>query len=425
MEWPRAGGGKTRGNRMDRRSPSAKIRMSAVIEWIRAGFLLDEGGALHDSAARSDRPIADSAFSMGSSPLTVRVGVVGLGFGPVHVAAYRRDPRCEVVALCARHEDHATEAARRLGIPRAFGDWRRLLDEKERVDVISLAVPGPVQVEIGQAALEAGKHVLFEKPLADTADGANRLALQAERRARATAVNFEFPESPAWGEAKRLLDQGRIGCLRHVTVTWRVETYANKARLDSWKTRSADGGGALNLFTSHCFHYLEWLVGPVRSISAALQRAPGDHREGDTLDAIVLVTESGVTLFLNIATDAFLGGGHRVELCGDNGTLVLENRDADYIRGFRLLLAERKDRELQPQPVADIPGPPTEDGRITATGAIVHRLLDVVRRGEGRVTPGVREGARVQQLIDAARVSSRDGVVVAVGASAATGPGET
>jgi predicted dehydrogenase len=342
--------------------------------------------------------------------------VVGLGFGPVHVAAFRRDPRCEVVALCARREDRAEEAARRLAISRALGDWRRLLDEKAGVDLISLAVPGPVQAEIGRAALQAGKHVLFEKPLADSAEAANELALMADKLGRATAVNFEFPEGPAWHEAKRVLDEGRIGRLRHVVVTWRVETYANKARLDSWKTRSAEGGGAMNLFTSHCFHYVEWLFGPVRSISAALQRAPGDGRDGDTLDGIVLITEDGVPIVLTIATDAFLGSGHRLDLCGDDGTLVLENREADYIRGFRLFLAERKDRELQPQPVSDVPG--TEDGRIAATAAIVHRLLDVVTRGEGRVTPGVREGARVQQLIDAARVSSREGRVVAVSSNA-------
>ena len=350
---------------------------------------------------------------MGSSPL-VRVGVVGLGFGPVHVAAYRRDPRCEVVALCARHEERAADAARQLGIPRAFGDWRRLLEERERIDVISLAVPGPVQAEIGRAALDAGKHVFFEKPLADTAGAADALAVLADKLDRATAVNFEFPEGPAWQEAKRLLDEGRIGPLRHVAVTWRVETYANRVGLDSWKTRSADGGGALNLFASHCLHYVEWLVGPVRSLSATLRRAPGDVREGDTLDAIVLVAESGVTVALSIATDAFLGSGHRLEVCGDEGTLVLENRESDYVRGFRLFLAERKDRELLPRPVSDVLGSPTEDGRIEATAAIASRLVDVVTRGEGRVAPGVREGARVQRLIEAARASNRDGYVVAV-----------
>jgi predicted dehydrogenase len=345
----------------------------------------------------------------------IRVAVVGLGFGSVHVAAYRRDSRCEVVALCGRQRERAVEVANHLGVPRALVDWRELLDPAENVDVISLAVPAPVQVTIGRAALEAGKHVFFEKPLADSVESAEALASLAAAHRRATAVNFEFPETAAWKEAKRLLNEGRIGALRHVAATWRVETYANRERLDTWKARSAEGGGALNLFASHCLYYLEWLLGPMRSISAKLDRAAGDERQGDTLDAMVLTAESGVTTVLSIATDAFLGPGHRLELYGDAGTLVLENRGSDYISGFRLLLAERQERDYRAVPVPEVEESRTEDGRVDATAAIVRRLVDAIALRKEDPTPGVREGVRVQRLMDAARLSSSAGRVVPVG----------
>jgi predicted dehydrogenase len=87
-------------------------------------------------------------------------------------------------------------------------------------------------------------------------------------------VNFEFAEIPAFREAKQLLEAGRIGAQRHVSVAWRVENYANKVRLGGWKSERASGG-ALNLFASHGFYYLEWLLGPIAAISAVLEKAPG------------------------------------------------------------------------------------------------------------------------------------------------------
>jgi predicted dehydrogenase len=348
-----------------------------------------------------------------ASNAAVRVAVVGLGFGAVHVAAYRHDPRCEVVALCGRDEARVRREANRLGISKAFSDWQTLLEQKD-VDVISLAVPAPAQVEIGSAALRASKHVFFEKPLADTLASAEMLARLAAENRCTTAVNFEFPEVPAWKDAKRLLDDGKIGPLRHAAISWRVETYANKLGLDGWKVRASDGGGALNLFASHCLYYLEWMFGPVRSVSASLHRPPGDAREGDTQDALVLVTEGGLPVVVAIATDAFLGCGHRLDVFGREGTLVLENRESDYVAGFRLSLAQRSDAEYRLLPTASPRSSPTEDGRVGATASILHRFIDGVLGGDTRPSPGILEGVRVQRLMDAVRAASTTGRVAIV-----------
>ncbi len=305
--------------------------------------------------------------------------------------------------------------AQRLGVPKGLADWRALLAQ-EGADVISLAVPARAQVEIGLAALAAGKHVFFEKPLADTLTSAEALSRSAREHGGITAVNFEFPEVHAWQEAKRLLDETRIGPLRHVAVTWRVETYANRERVDTWKARSAEGGGALNLFASHSLYYVEWMFGRISSVSATLQRASSDERAGDTFDAMHLVTERGLPIALTIATDAFLGPGHRVEAYGDGGTLVLENRESDYVAGFQLMLATRGDDEYRLIPTTSPRRSPTEDGRIETTAAVARRFIDSIANGRGRPTPGVVEGVRVQGLMEAARLSSQTGRVVAVAA---------
>jgi predicted dehydrogenase len=115
----------------------------------------------------------------------IGVAVVGHGFGAIHVAAFRRNARCKVLALCGRRPEKVRENAELLEIPRATCNWRELLAMRD-VDVISLAVPAPAQLEIGLEALAAGKHVFFEKPLADTLEGARQLATLARENQRVT-----------------------------------------------------------------------------------------------------------------------------------------------------------------------------------------------------------------------------------------------
>ncbi|HET6340369.1 MAG TPA: Gfo/Idh/MocA family oxidoreductase [Polyangiales bacterium] len=350
---------------------------------------------------------------MERGPAPLRVAVVGLGFGSVHVAAFRQDPRCEVVALCSRQLERAESAARVLGISRALTDWRALIASHD-IDVVSLAVPARAQPEIGSAALQAGKHVLFEKPLADTLAGAEQLAAAARGQANVvTAIDFEFPEIPAFRDAKQSLTAGAIGTLRHVAVTWRIETYNNRMKLepsDTWKSETAAGGGALNLFGSHVLYYLEWLFGPVKSVSAALERPAADTRALDTLVTLSLVTRAGLPIVVSIATDAYQGSGHRVDIYGEGGTLVIENRSADYISGFELQTFLRaNDRASVGSRVE--PSSAESDGRVLATAAVVRRFVDGIQKGRASA-PDVMDGLRVQRLMDAVQRSSEQRRVI-------------
>src|SRR5581483_1321497 len=100
-------------------------------------------------------------------------------------------------------------------------------------------------------------------------------------------------------------------------------------------------------------------------------------------------------------TDAFSGAGHRLEVYGDEGTLLLENREADYISGFKLFISTREGgafREIVPAEAATF-GRTGEDGRIAATASIARRLIDTIRQSDIATTPSVHDGVRVQALI--------------------------
>ncbi len=333
--------------------------------------------------------------------MTLKVGIIGIGYGQaVLLPAFRLDPRCEVVAICASQAERAAKVAEKLNIPRAVGDWRELVSDPQ-IAALAIATQPALQTEIAQAALAQGKHLFCEKPLAHDRTTALEMTQAAEQAKIANMVDFEFPEVAAWQQTKTILTGGGIGSLRHAAVSWNVETYANKMKLESWKT-AAESGGTLNSFVSHTFYYLEWLLGPIVRLSARLLRAPDDFRSGDTLAALILELASGAAVTVSVSGAAFLGNGHRLEFYGDDGTLWLDNPTADYTRGFRVWHGTRQTNRLEDvtAPVVAAEG----DGRIEAVGPLVRRFVDWAEGGAPQ-RPNFRDGLRVQQLLEAARQS--------------------
>lgn len=352
---------------------------------------------------------------MGYSQSSVlRVGVVGIGFGQqAHIPAFRRRRDCEVTVLCASSEARARTVADRLGVPHAHGDWRKLVADPG-IDAISVATPPALQPAIVTAALEAGKPVFCEKPLALSGDRALAMLLAARQSGLANMVDFEFVTIGAWLQAKRLMEQGVVGQLRHVSVTWHVETYANRMGIKSWKTApAAMGGGTLASAVSHTFHYLEWLLVPIRQLTAKLFIPPGAGAMlGETAVVMCLELEGGASGSVSVCSNAFLGSGHRVEIYGDQGSLFLDNSTSDYVAGFTLARGTRQTNKLEP--VAAEPADfEAGDGRILAVGRLVDRFVEWVRTGVA-ASPSFEDGYRVQQLMECAILADSTGGWVAV-----------
>ena len=333
----------------------------------------------------------------------LRIGVVGLGFGQqAHVPGFRSDDRCEVVAICGSERSRAKRVADSLGIAKAYGDWRELVADPD-VDVISIAVPPVLQATIAIEAARAGKAVFCEKPLAANLADAKRMCQAVTDHQVAHAIDFLFPESEAFRFAKSEISAGRLGEVRHALVSWKVETYAVRNRLDSWKLRGDSGGGTLMSFVSHSFYYLEWLLGPIVAIQGSLYPA------GSTDDLRVnawIDHASGCQTVLTVATDACLGSGHRIEIYGSEGALVLDNRGADYVSGFGLSVGDRVSGQLQTVSLREMA--PGTDGRVDALSGIIGRFVDAIV-DKGVVKPSFFDGLRVQQLIEAVRQSDRSG----------------
>ena len=342
----------------------------------------------------------------------IRLGIVGANYGrTVQLPAFRADARCEVVALAGSDATRAAKLARAAGVSKGYGDWRALVEDKN-VDAVAIATMPALQAQVACAALALGKPVFAEKPMASTLADARAMLRAAQNADKPTMIDFNFHQLPSWQRAKTMLDDGAIGKLRHLTVHWQVENRSIQMRMRNWKTLTDDGGGVLGNFVSHCFHYLEWFCGPIARLSARLAGLPGDD-ELQTTAAMALEFQTGQLASLSMSCASYLGSGHRLEFYGEDGTLVLNNAQADYMRGFELFHARRPETAITRIGVDDPSDAQYPDGRIAPVSRLVKRFLDAVEKGAS-AQPDFAAGYRVQQLIDAAQRSHREGKMIAI-----------
>ncbi|MFH0822620.1 MAG: Gfo/Idh/MocA family oxidoreductase, partial [Pseudomonadota bacterium] len=159
---------------------------------------------------------------------------------------------------------------------------------------------------------------------------------------------------------------------------------------------------------SHVLNYVESFMGPVVGISAMLDRAPGDPRNGDSLVTMSLKTVSGACASVTLGTDSCFGSGHRIEFYGDEGTLILSNTTSDHMRGFRLWVCTRTSGRMEEVTVEESSEMEVQDGRIAAVAVMARRFVDWIVHGKpGK--PDFRDGLRVQRLLDAAFRSHASG----------------
>jgi predicted dehydrogenase len=342
----------------------------------------------------------------------IRIGIIGCNYGrTVQLPAFRADPRCQVVALAGSNAARTLELARVGGIAKGYGDWRSLVEDTD-VDAVAIATRPSLQAQIAICALELGKPVFAEKPMASDVTSARAMLRQATLSRRPTMIDFNFHQVASWQQAKTLLDQGAIGVLRHVIVNWHVESRAIQMRMRNWKTAEGnDGGGVLGNFVSHCFHYLEWFCGPIAGLSARVSGLPGES-DLETTVAMTMQFQTGAECALSMSCASYLGGGHRIEFFGEDGTLMLVNPGADYMRGFELHTAKRP-AAFEHKAANDPVDAQYLDGRIAPVSRLVKKFLDAIESG-GVASPGFVEGYRVQRLTDAARRSHESGAWIDV-----------
>ena len=250
----------------------------------------------------------------------MRFGLVGYGaWGRHHAAAIVKAPGAELAAIaCASAATAAAARADHPDVP-VYLDYRALLRDHS-LDAVDIAVPNHLHSEIGCAALEAGKDVLLEKPMATTVEGCDRLLQAAVAHNRVLSIGHELRLSSQWGAIKRLIDAGEIGDPRYALVT--VFRFPYRRGSGDWRYARDRVGSWILEEPVHFFDFVMWYFeawGEPQSVLAVGSGREGAAGMADNLS--VLVRFPGSLYAVITQTLAGFEHHHTVEIVGSEGAL--------------------------------------------------------------------------------------------------------
>lgn len=305
----------------------------------------------------------------------IRVGMIGYKFmGKAHSLAYRNLPfffDMKVVpvmqAISGRNEAGVKEAAEKMGWASYETDWRKLI-QREDIDVIDIVTPNSTHFEIAIAAAEAGKHVICEKPLSMNVNQAKRMYEAVQKNGVIHMICHNYRFAPAVQYAKKLIDQGRLGKIRHIRGTYLQDVSMDPNLPITWRSKKEiTGSGALGDIGSHSLDLARFLVGEFQEVIGVMetfvkQRPIQNEGFNIQVDATKMgeVTVDDATVILarfengaigTFEATKFAGGnlnGNRFEINGDKGSIRwdlenLNNLDVYFtddepgLRGFRTI----------------------------------------------------------------------------------------
>jgi predicted dehydrogenase len=372
------------------------------------------------------------------------IGMVGYAFmGAAHSQAWRTAPRFfdlplrpDMAVLCGRDAGKAAAAAEKLGWRSVETDWKALLT-RDDVGLVDVCSPGNTHAEIAIAALDAGKHVLCEKPLANTVDEARAMVAAAERAASRgvrSMVGFSYRRVPAVALARQLVEQGRIGEIRHVRAAYLQDWIVDPEFPLVWRLRrDTAGSGALGDLGAHIVDMAQYLAGdaltgvsaltetfvrerPLPEASSGLVASGGVERGTvDVDDAALFLGRFGGGAVASFEATRFATGRKnalRIELNGSRGSLAFDQERMNELEfydgsddpdtaGFRRILVTEPTH-----PYAGAWWPP---GHLLGyEHTFTHQAVDLVRDvAAGRnPVPSFADGLRVQLVLDAVERSA-------------------
>ena len=377
---------------------------------------------------------------------TLSVGMVGYAFmGAAHSQAWRNAPRffdlplqLRMAAVAGRDETKVAAAASRLGWDSTETSWQALV-ARDDIDLIDVCTPGDTHAEIAIAALEAGKHVLCEKPLANTVEEAEAMVAAAEKARAAgvrSMVGFTYRRVPAIGLARQLVAEGRIGTIHHVRAQYLQDWIVDPEAPLSWRLdKTKAGSGALGDIGAHIVDLAQFITGDtIASVTGRLETfvkerpLPSDSHTG--LSGTAGTTDRGqVTVDDAAAFLAHFRGGAlgvfeatrfangrknaiRIEINGSRGSLAFDFEDMNVLHfydgddgaataGFRRILATEAEH-----PYVAAWWPP---GHLLGyehgfTHQVVDLVTDIAKGADP--TPSFADGLQVQRVLAAVEASS-------------------
>ena len=270
-------------------------------------------------------------------------GIVGAGMiAGFHAEAIKRTPGARLVGVADRAKDRAEDFSRKHGAC-LFTDSIEELARMPDVHVICVTTPSGAHLEPALTAIAAGKHVIVEKPIEITTSRADEIIRAAEAQGVLLAPIFQARFGVGAQRVKAAIDAGRLG--RLVLASAYVKWHRAASYYTGWKgTLALDGGGAVINQAIHGLDLLQWFAGMPLEVSAQKTRRVHEHIEAEDTAVAVLRFDNGALGTVEATTAAWPGWSRRIELCGETGSIVLED---DYIARWDFQTAAPEDDAIR------------------------------------------------------------------------------
>lgn len=351
-----------------------------------------------------------------SEPMdTLRVGIVGLGIGRHHLRAYQQIPGIEIVAVADTDPKRLEEFGAANGIPNLYDDYKPLV-ARDDLDIVNVCTPNFLHAPVAVAAMESGKHVLCEKPLASNLADAEAMVATAARTGRALDVTFNHRQRADVQALKAYIDQGGLGRIYHTKAWWLRRN--GIPGLGSWFTKKAmAGGGPLIDLGVHMLDMALYLLGEPRALavsgavyaelgprgrggSGMQKQLVGSGYEVEDLASAFIRLEGNAALLLETSWATYRANNDEfgVTLYGTEGGA--EIRVVNYVQGDTLMF------------YTDVAGLAVDIQPHLGKGeghlASIRRFVDILRSGDWSSLDG-REGLARTRIIDACYRSAAEG----------------
>lgn len=375
----------------------------------------------------------------------LNVGLIGFKFmGKAHSNAYRSmrlffgdDVKVNMKALCGLGRDAVKAAAEQFGWESYGTDWRKLVARPD-IDIIDVCAPGNKHPEMVIGAAKAGKHIICEKPLANSVREAKEMVRAVKRAGVKNLVGYNYRRVPAIAFAKELIDKGKIGRVYHWRAVYAQDWLTDPRAPLVWRCRkSVAGSGSLGDIGSHIIDLAHYLVGSIREVAATMEtfvkerplleatagglsaRARRGARKGKVTvdDAVVMLArfaDGGIGTFEATRFATGRKNHNTFEINGSKGSIAFDledmNRLSFYdateptaVQGFRSILVTN---ETHPYLAAYWP-----DGHIIGwEHSFINELHDFVEAivKNKRVKPDFEDGLAVDRVLEAVARATKE-----------------
>lgn len=345
----------------------------------------------------------------------LKVGVIGLGMGRGHIANFQKHPQSKVVAIADLDKKRLRTIGKEYEVSERFSSGEELIDSipKLGLDIVSVATPNKFHKPLTIAALEAGCHVLCEKPMAMNADEAKEMEAVANRTGKRLMINFSFRFNEVADALKKQVDAGQLGDIYFARTVWLRRR--GLPGFGGWfGQKELSGGGPLIDLGVHRIDLALWMMGypeptwvigsTYDHIASKIAKEKGKDFDVEDIAVAMVKFENGATLEAEASWASNIKENELMEtrLMGTEGGLLYKNKDEGY--SFTAEIFHESD------------GYPF-DSQLHLTGKHVpssmEHLVDCILEDQQHIATA-HEGVIVMELLDAIYESSHTGEPVKI-----------